>query len=309
MSTDQYRIVFDGELVPGVSPDAVRSNLARLFKSDSAKVERLFGQGPVTIKRDLSALEADRYMQAFQRAGARVRREPEARKGITLSLADSASMPSSQTPTAVDKMQCPKCGHSQPTAIQCEHCSIVIQKYQARQAQQAEASRQSESHGAAQPYAPPHSQVGEPAAKYSELKVLTTQGRIGRLRYLAWSMALMALALGLLIAASMAFATSAVLGSILTGIFGLGFLVVSIQIGVQRLHDVGWSGWFMLLNLVPVVGTVFPLTMLLMPGNDGVNRFGPPQPPNSRAVKILAALWLLVPVIGILTAIVLPTYR
>jgi len=40
-----------------------------------------------------------------------------------------------------------------------------------------------------------------------------------------------------------------------------------------------------------------------------VNRFGPPQPPNSSAVKLLAALWLLVPIIGILTAIILPTYQ
>jgi len=78
---------------------------------------------------------------------------------------------------------------------------------------------------------------------------------------------------------------------------------------VQRLHDLGWSGWLMLLYLVPIIGTVLPLVVLLMPGNPGVNRFGPPQPPNSRAVKILAALWLLVPVIGVLAAIVLPTYQ
>lgn len=309
MSADQYRIVFDGELVPGMSPDAVRSNLARLFKSDIDKIERLFRQGPVNIKRDLSALEADRYLQALLRAGARARKEPEASKGMTLSLVDDTSTSPHQESATTDQMECPKCGHSQLAAIQCGSCGIVIQKYLARQAQQAEASKQSEILAAAQPYAPPRAQVGEPAPEYGELKVFTIQGRIGRLRYLAWSMSLMIAALGLLLVASVAFAVSTVLGSILTGILCLGLLFVSIQICAQRLHDIGWSGWLMLLNLVPIAGNLFSLAMLLMPGNDGMNRFGPPQPPNSRAVKIIAALWLLVPVIGILAAIALPAYQ
>ena len=306
MSADLYRIVFDGELVPGIPAHTVRSNLARLFKSDAAKVERLFSHAPVNIKRDLSAVEADRYLQALLRAGARARKEPEAKNGTTLSLIDDAPP---QAPATADQMECPKCGHAQPTAIQCRSCGIVIQKYLARQAQQAEASKQSEIHAAAQPYAPPRAQIGEPAPEYGELKVFTIQGRIGRLRYLAWSMSLMAAALGLLLVASVAFAVSAVLGSILTGVLCLAFLFVSMQICVQRLHDIGWSGWLMLLNLVPIVGNLFSLAILLMPGNDGPNRFGPPQPPNSRAVRTLAALWLLVPVIGILAAIALPAYQ
>lgn len=306
MSADLYRIVFDGELVPDIPADTVRSNLARLFKSDAAKVERLFSHAPVNIKRDLSAVEADRYLQALLRAGARARKEPEAKNGMTLSLIDDAPP---QASAAADQMECPKCGHAQPTAIQCGSCGIVIQKYLARQAQQAEASKQSEIHAAAQPYAPPRAQIGEPAPEYGELKVFTIQGRIGRLRYLAWSMSLMAAALGLLLVASVAFAVSAVLGSILTGVLCLAFLFVSMQICVQRLHDIGWSGWLMLLNLVPIVGNLFSLAILLMPGNEGPNRFGPPQPPNSRAVRILAALWLLVPVIGILAAIALPAYQ
>src|SRR5690606_17854755 len=99
------------------------------------------------------------------------------------------------------------------------------------------------------------------------------------------------------------------LGAILFAMSGGGFVVVSVQIGVQRLHDIGWSGWFLLRNLVPSVGSFFPLVMLLYPGRPDATPFGPPQPPNSRAVKILAALWLLVPVIGILAAIALPAYQ
>lgn len=306
MSAEQYRIVFDGELVPGMSADVVRSNLAMLFKSDSAKVDRLFGKGPINIKRDLSASEADRYVQALERAGARARKVLEADTGMTLTLVEDNS---NLTPAAISTMECPKCGHAQPTSIQCNNCGVVIEKYLARQAQQPAETQAANPLSTSQPYAPPRAPVGEPMAEHGELKVFTTQGRIGRLRYLAWSLSLMTVAFGLWMIASMTLAVSVALGVILIGIFGVGFLVVSVQIGVQRLHDLGWSGWFMLLNLVPVVGTFFPLVMLFIPGNNGGNRFGAPQPPNSRAVKILAGLWVLVPVIGILAAIALPSFQ
>lgn len=307
MTSDQYKIVFDGELMPGMAADAVKSNLIRLFKSDTSSIERLFGHGPVNIKRDLSGPEADRYLQALHHAGAKARKEPE--KVVALALVDKGPERSADTHAVAAQMNCPKCGHDQTATNQCERCGIVIEKYLARQAQNAQAFKGGFLDAAAQPYAPPRAQVGEPTPEYGELKAFTIQGRIGRLRYLAWSMTLMATALGLLLIASLGFAISAVLGSILSGLFVLGVLLVSAQISVQRLHDMGWSGWFMLLNLVPVVGAIFPLALLLVPGKDEGNRFGPPPPPNSRAVKVLAALWLLMPFVGILVAIAIPGYQ
>lgn len=304
MSIDQYRVVFDGRLVPGMSLESVKSNLALLFKCDVGKVERLFDCGSVNIKRGLSALDADRYLNALQRAGALAYKEPEAPHVFSLSIVDDTI---AETSNANDQMECPKCGHAQLTATVCDSCGIVIEKYLARQKQRNQNSSQSQN--PLQPYAPPQAGVGEATAELSELKVFTTEGRIGRLRYLAWSMASILAGLGLAIIISTVFAASTVFGSILAVAAVIGFLLVSIQIGVQRLHDLGWSGWFMLLYLVPVVGNVFPLVVMVLPGNGGINRFGPPQPPNSRAVKILAALWLLFPVIGLLSASVLPTYR
>jgi hypothetical protein len=86
-------------------------------------------------------------------------------------------------------------------------------------------------------------------------------------------------------------------------------LVVGVQIGVQRLHDIGWSGWLYLLALVPYLGGVFTLVIMILPGSAGANRYGAPPPENTRAVKVLACLWILVPVIGILAAISLPAYQ
>lgn len=299
MQATQYRIVFDGELMPGMAADTVKANLARLFKSDTDTVERLFQQGSINIKRELNETQADRYLHALQSAGAKARKEPEPSPALSLAEvygSDEASLPAQAKPN----MQCPQCGHTQIPAIQCESCGIVIEKYLARLAQNTARSNPIE---ARHPYAPPRAQVSEPMPAFGELKPFSIRGRIGRLRYLVWSMTLSLTALGLLFLTSSISAFSSLVGIPLMGLAIIGFLVVAVQMGVQRLHDVGWSGWFMLLTLIPVIGSIFPLIMLLVPGSKDLNRFGPPPPPNSRAVKALAAMWLLAAVIGILTVI------
>lgn len=150
----------------------------------------------------------------------------------------------------------------------------------------------------ASPYAPPKAQVDTPVLR-SELKVFSIHGRIGRLRYLAWSLVL--IAVGALVASTCAaiMSVSLVAGGLLGTIAVIALAVVSIQMGVQRLHDIGWSGWFLLLNLVPFLGSFFPFVMLLMPGNATTNAYGAPPPPNTRAVKVLCGLWLVVIVLFI----------
>ena len=153
---------------------------------------------------------------------------------------------------------------------------------------------------ATSPYAPPRSVVGDDLPEYSSLNVFTINGRIGRLRYLAWTLVLtvaMLVAGGIIATAGFAVATaSPTAGMILGVLLGLALciaiVVVSVQIGVQRLHDLGWSGWLYLLNLVPLVNSIFPLLLLVLPGNPGANQYGAPPPRNSTAVKVLATLWL-----------------
>lgn len=143
------------------------------------------------------------------------------------------------------------------------------------------------------PYAPPRANVTEPLPEHSQLKVFSFQGRIGRVRYMAWMLALMAsafLIIGLLITVM---SVSLVGGGLLIAVAGAAFTLISLQIGAQRLHDAGWSGWLLLLNLVPYIGAIFPFLMVFMPGNKGANRYGPPAPPNSRSVKVVASMWLL----------------
>ncbi|MFJ3487420.1 DUF805 domain-containing protein [Pseudomonas sp. NPDC090202] len=144
----------------------------------------------------------------------------------------------------------------------------------------------------ASPYAPPRATLTHDWPAVGELNVFTVQGRIGRLRYLAWSLVLVAVAMvvGLLCVGVMG--VSLVAGGLLAAIGFVALVVISIQIGAQRLHDAGWSAWLLLLNLVPVVGSFFPILMIVVPGNSGTNQYGPPPPANGKAVKLLAALWL-----------------
>jgi uncharacterized membrane protein YhaH (DUF805 family) len=143
------------------------------------------------------------------------------------------------------------------------------------------------------PYAPPHAAVGASLADFSELKVFTVNGRIGRLRYLAWSLVLMVAILIVAALCALLLSNSLVAGGLVITVATVAFVIVSVQIGVQRLHDAGWSGWLLLINLIPFVGSLFPLALMIVPGNPGANQYGPPQPPNSNAVKVLASMWVL----------------
>lgn len=308
MNPPRYKIVFDGQLMPEASLEMVKENLARLFKSDPARIDSLFSGAPVALKRDLGESEAQQYLSALQKAGAKVRKELDQAASLSLVPTEAETVQAEQAATPT--MTCPKCGHEQAKAIECSACGIIIEKYLARQAQLAEAAPvQAPAAAAASPYAPPQANVAEQLPQYSELKVFSVSGRIGRVRYLGWTMAMLLCMLPMLLLFAGASAISSALGTLIMAAGVIAMIVIGVFIGVQRLHDIGWSGWLWLLNFVPFIGSVFALLMLIIPGTQGVNRYGPPPPPNSTGVKILAWLFLLVPLTGIIAAIALPQYQ
>ena len=49
-----------------------------------------------------------------------------------------------------------------------------------------------------------------------------------------------------------------------------------IAVSVKRLHDFDFSGWWVLVNLVPAIGSLITLVANgFVPGTHGTNRFGP----------------------------------
>lgn len=163
----------------------------------------------------------------------------------------------------------------------------------------------------ANPYQIPRSNVDHTVSgggDYSEVKVLSIRGRIGRLRYLGYSMGyslLIYLVFGILAAVSVGMGLpQAVLLSIL-GIAYVLVIILGIMLTIQRAHDFNTTGWITLLALVPLLNLMF----LFIPGTDGENRFGKKTPPNRGGM----IWWVLIPVfiaiIGIVAAIAIPAYQ
>ena len=253
MSDNRFKIVFDGALLPGVESTTAKLNLAELFKSEVEAIEKLFTGRPVALKRDLSRPDAETYLAALKNAGVDARIEAE--QPVAFNLAETHETGSGAS------------DFSRP---------------------------------ATSPYAPPRAAVGDDLPEFSTLNVFTVNGRIGRLRFLAWtlvlSLALFAI-VGALFTVGVGIAAASPTAAIIIGsLLGLVLLVasvwMSVLITVQRLHDLGWSGWLWFLNLVPIVGSIFPILLIVLPGNAGANQYGAPPPRNSTAVKVLATLWL-----------------
>jgi uncharacterized membrane protein YhaH (DUF805 family) len=57
------------------------------------------------------------------------------------------------------------------------------------------------------------------------------------------------------------------------------FLPASITVMIRRLHDIGLSGWLILLWLIPYLGALFLFVCALIPSQAQVNKHGPiPKP-------------------------------
>jgi len=61
----------------------------------------------------------------------------------------------------------------------------------------------------------------------------------------------------------------------LSSLFSLAMLVPSLAVGVRRLHDIGRSGWWLLIALVPVIGFIILIIFLVKKGDEEANEYGP----------------------------------
>ena len=62
---------------------------------------------------------------------------------------------------------------------------------------------------------------------------------------------------------------------LLNGLYSIVLLIPSLAVAVRRLHDIGKSGWMLLILLIPVVGGIWMLVLLLREGNSFENEYGP----------------------------------
>ncbi len=109
------------------------------------------------------------------------------------------------------------------------------------------------------------------------MEFLTFSGRAGRLEYL-----------GISAAASVVHVVNALVfidfdefngASVTSPLFLVGFVLATLvtwTAAIRRCHDLGRSGFFLLWQLVPLLGIVAALFVIFARGDDMKNRFGPP---------------------------------
>ena len=55
----------------------------------------------------------------------------------------------------------------------------------------------------------------------------------------------------------------------------LAVLLPSLAVNVRRLHDIGKSGWYVLIALIPFIGPILVLIWHCMDSDPGTNQYGP----------------------------------
>jgi len=151
-------------------------------------------------------------------------------------------------------------------------------------------------------------------------KLLSTQGRIGRLRYFGYTM-VFNLVCGFLVGIIVA-VLAQILGPgkpgegnpTLMGIVLLLYFPMIVYMFIamkRRLNDLNHTGWLSFLMLVPLINLFFVFYLLLFSGTEGSNNYGLKPVNNS---KKLIVFGVLIPVLfmgglGIFAAVAIPAYN
>lgn len=58
-------------------------------------------------------------------------------------------------------------------------------------------------------------------------------------------------------------------------LYVLAVVIPGLAVQVRRLHDVGKSGWWMFITLVPIIGGIWYFVLLVTDSQPGENQYGP----------------------------------
>jgi len=165
------------------------------------------------------------------------------------------------------------------------------------------------------PYMAPDASLETEQAELYQPKIFSFQGRIGRLRYLAYgigmSLILMAVFMPLM-GGTMALSgpgSMSIIVMVLMGVIYLAVIVLSLGFAKRRLNDLNRAGWWMLLFIVPIANILISIYIVFFPGSSEANNYGPPPAANSLGVKVLGSLLPVIFVLGIIAAVAVPQYQ
>ncbi len=108
-------------------------------------------------------------------------------------------------------------------------------------------------------------------------------GRARRSEY--WYFALFTMLISMVLGLLAGIAGDGVLSKIITGISGLvslGLFVPGLAVCWRRLHDIGKSGAFYFLGLIPLVGAIILIVWFCQDSQPGTNQYGPNPKENNK---------------------------
>ena len=173
------------------------------------------------------------------------------------------------------------------------------------------------------PYSTPGATLDNGNLELYQPAVFSFSGRIGRLRYLAYSIGLylfIGVVIGPIIAIlgvaggdggmgmSMDGGGMPILAMAVMVVLFISAFVASIAFTKRRLNDLDRTGWWFLISFIPLVGMLFAIYLIFFPGSDESNNYGPAPVANSGGVIIFAMLFPAIALIGIVAAIVIPMF-
>ena len=57
--------------------------------------------------------------------------------------------------------------------------------------------------------------------------------------------------------------------------YSLAVLLPSLGVSIRRLHDIGKSGWWLLIGLIPLIGAIILIVFFIKDSQPGENQYGP----------------------------------
>ncbi|SFU73166.1 Uncharacterized membrane protein YhaH, DUF805 family [Pseudoduganella namucuonensis] len=164
------------------------------------------------------------------------------------------------------------------------------------------------------PYLAPGAALSDAPGDTYQPRVFAWKGRLGRLRYLSYlccayllSMVVLGLA-GAALSVARRLPDPASWEMLLSIVFYIPVLGLSLAWAKRRFNDVNRSGWLVLLLVIPVVNFFVGLYLAFAGGSEGANDYGPPPAPNPVLVKIVGLLLPLL-IIGGTVAVMYPAIK
>ena len=308
-NSERFALVFYGKILPGYEPDAVAESLSALLKIPPEKTKRIMTGRRVVLKRSVDLLGAERYRKAFAKVGAVLDVENEAGNAIPIqsgarsnqgapSHPVTESMPSSAAVSRnrsdekpmIDggvNSQRPHEGgrlRRQPLSLELEPIPSKDSPEQSVPKSIAETKAVEEKdieEGDPSERENDEPLFEEPRSIWKRVFSWGFGGRIDRISYFLGTFIILSAGVLALLIAMKIFGFLGLLAiypvMILSGLLW-------VRLGIQRCHDCGWAGWYMLAITLPrklpypfrLLSVVAWLVLQLMPGNPEENEHGLP---------------------------------